>query len=161
MDDGFARHFATSGPHLKPIFTHFAAVAKDLILQKAGVCPVPWETVLVRMIHLLDEHHLAWWLVGSAALAVRGLPVLPHDIDLVVEEPAALHLGDVLRNELIEPIQPITTWSARWYGRAFSNACVEWVGGVAAEHTWSATSRWERVLWRGYWLRIPPLSNAS
>ncbi len=161
VDDGFARHFATSGPHMEPIFSHFAAVAEEWILQKAGVRPVPWETVLERMIHLLNKHQLTWWLVGSAALAVRGLPVVPHDIDLVVEEPAAFQLGELLRNELIEPVQPITTWRARWYGRAFSGACIEWVGGVPAEHAWSATSSWERVIWRGALLRIPPLSNTA
>lgn len=159
VDNGFVRRFTTSGLDVEAIYTHFAMVAEDVILQKAGVRPAPWDTALEWMIHLLEEHGLSWWLVGSAALAVRGLPIVPRDIDLVVEAPAALYLGEVLREKLIEPVQPITTWGAQWYGRAFSGACIEWVGGVAADHPWSATSSWERVVWRGHSLRVPPLAT--
>lgn len=132
-----------------------------MIQQKAGIVTTPWATALERISSLLDEHQIRWWLVGSAALAVRGRPVEPHDIELVVEESAALRLGELLEHELIEPLQPITTWNARWYGRAFSNVCIEWVGGVGDGHIWSASNQWEHIQWRRLLIRVPTLATDS
>ena len=67
----------------------------------------------------MDAHDITWWLVGSTALAVRGLDVSPRDVDLVVDEVGAHWLAELLLDDLIAPVTPIQTWSARWFGRAF------------------------------------------
>jgi hypothetical protein len=71
-----------------------------------------------------------WWLVGSAALAVRGLKIVPHDIDLCTDDASAHTLGILLGDCLIEPVQDVRGWVSNWFGRAFLHARIEWVGGV-------------------------------
>ena len=160
VDGGFARRFSADSPHLERIYASFARSAEDVILQKAGVRSAPWDRVLDNALRLMDAHDITWWLVGSTALAVRGLDISPRDIDLVVDEAGAHRLAALLLDDLIEPVTPIETWSARWFGRAFPGALVEWVGGVDEHHYWGAKANWETITWRGHRLRVPPLTVA-
>jgi hypothetical protein len=159
VDGGFARCFPADSPHLKRIYVNFARSVADVIFQKAGVRSAPWEQALDTLLHLMDVHDITWCLVGSAALAVHGLDVSPRDVDLVVDEVGAQRLAELLLDDLIEPVTPGETWSARWSGRAFPGALVEWVGGVDEHHCWGAIANWETITWRGHRLRVPPLDT--
>jgi hypothetical protein len=159
VEGGFARCFPTDSPHLERIYASFARSVEDVILQKAGVSPAPWERVLDTVLPLMDAHAITWWLVGSAALAVRGLDVSPRDVDFVVDEAGTHRLAELLLDDLIEPVTPIETWRARWFGRAFPGTLVEWIGGVDEHHYWGSAALWETVTWRGHQLRVPPLEE--
>jgi hypothetical protein len=159
VDGGFARRFSADSPHLERIYANFARSAEDVILQKAGVRPAPWDRVLGKVLHLMDAPDITSWLVGSTALAVCGRDVSPRDVDLVVDEVGAHRLAQLLLDDLIEPVTPIESWSARWFGRAFPGALVEWIGGVDEHHYWGSAALWETVTWRGHQLRVPPLEE--
>jgi hypothetical protein len=159
VDGGFARRFPADSPHLERIYANFACSVADVILQKAGVRPAPWDRVLDKVLRLMDAHAITWWLVGSSALAARGLDVSPRDVDLVVDEVGAHRLAELLLDDLIEPLTPVESWSARWFSRAFPGALVEWVGGVDEHHCWGATANWETITWRGHRLRVLPLDT--
>ena len=61
------------------------------------------------------------------------MAVVPRDIDLVVETGEdAEKLGKALSDWLVEPVQRSEGWVARWFGRAFKAARIEWVGEVEA-----------------------------
>src|SRR2546430_12650737 len=47
VEDGFARVFPTDSQHLDHIYHNFARCAEELILQKAGIHPAPWEQALL------------------------------------------------------------------------------------------------------------------
>ncbi|GAA1364297.1 hypothetical protein GCM10009661_13830 [Catellatospora chokoriensis] len=106
-----------------------------------------------------------WWLTGSAALAVRGVPIQPRDLDLVVSDAHALLVGELLLDGLVDPVAP-ANWFCAWWGRAVLGARVEWVGGVGptadepepTDFGLVAASRLEWVEWREWELRVPPLS---
>ena len=53
-----------------------ARSAEDVILQKAGVCPAPWEQALDTVLPLMDAHAITWWLVSDSPLK-RGACPLP------------------------------------------------------------------------------------
>jgi hypothetical protein len=159
VDGGFARRFPADSPHLERIYATFARSAEDVILQKAGVRPAPWDRVLDMVLPLMNAHAITSWLVGSTALAVRGLDVSPRDVDLVVDEVGAHRLAQLLLDDLIEPVTPIESWSARWFCRAFPGALLELVGGVDKHHYWGSAALWETVTWRGHHLRVPPLEE--
>jgi hypothetical protein len=139
----------------------FAASAEQLLRQAARLEPAPWEVALAETSRRLDG--VDWWLTGSAALAVRGLPVTPRDLDLVVSGSGAeAAFADVL----IEPVAPVEGWFCRWFGRAFLGMRVEWVGDVLpsaddpepTDFGLVAAASLERVEWAGLTVRVPPLA---
>jgi hypothetical protein len=138
---GFARRFAAETPGLAQIYAHFAHSIEDVIYQKAGERPVPWDHALEVLLHRSAGQPLGWRLVGSAALAVRGFDVAPRDVDLVVDEADVPPIAASLRDTAIEPLTRVVGWSATWFGRAFVGALVEWVGGVDKDHYWGAALR--------------------
>jgi len=165
VEDGFARVYPVGSAHLDRIYQNFTRYAEEMILQMAGIHSVPWEQALHAFLQRVDQENIAWWLVGSTALAVRGLDIIPHDIDLSVDDEGAHKLGKILLDYLIEPIQDSRGWISNWFGRAFLHARIEWVGGVdpkvdddeITDYGPLAASHMETVFWQGYQIHIPPL----
>lgn len=165
FEEGYGKAFPSNSPHLVRSYENFALFAESMILQTARVQPVPWEQALLALLEKIQGQKIDWWLVGSIALAVRGTGVVPRDIDLSVADKDAHKLGDLLLDNLIEPVQPTPDWFCNWFGRAFLHARIEWVGGVDERADTSevcdfgptAASRKETVSWHGYQLQVPPL----
>jgi hypothetical protein len=163
--DGYwCREFPAGTQHLDRAWTNFQRLILPMLRQAAGLDPVPWAAALDEVCRRLVPAGVDWWLTGSAALAVRGIPVTPGDLDLVVSDADARRVGDLLLDGLVEPVAP-ADWFCRWWGRAMLGARVEWVGGVgpAADEPEptdfgpTAAGRLELVPWRGWPLRVPPL----
>ena len=165
IEEGFAHICPTNSPHLDQIYQNFACYAGEMILQTARVHPAPWEQSLIAFLEIIKGHHIDWWLVGSTALAARGIDVSPRDIDLSVADADAHKLGDLLLDYLIEPMQATEDWFCNWFGRAFLQMRLEWVGGVderadtpeICDFGPTAKSRQETVIWHGHELHVPPL----
>jgi hypothetical protein len=165
MKYGLARRYAPGSPHVERIYENFARHTETIILQAAGVQAVPWDETLLAFLQLLEGHQLDWYLVGSAALAVRGLDVHPGDVDFVMAADDALVVGNLALDYLIQPIENTNGWICKWFARAFMGARVEWLGGVKVDVDTPnvsdfgpiAMSRSETICWRGYSLRVPPL----
>jgi hypothetical protein len=94
---------STSGGGKVGVLSHVGT--EEMLRQKAGGVPVPWERTLLAFLEIVEGQELDWWLCGSAALAVRGLAVSPNDVDLNVAETSALRLGELLADCLVEPVQ--------------------------------------------------------
>lgn len=116
--------------HLERAYENFARHVEELLLQHAGEQTVPWVASLEALLRAIDGQGLDWYLVGSAALAVRGLDVAPGDVDLVVDPAGAYRLADLLLDALMEPVRPTSGWIGECFGHAFLHASVDWVGGV-------------------------------
>lgn len=165
VPEGFAKTYPADTPGLGRIYQNFARCAEPMILQAAGAVPVPWQQALLAFLERVAGEPIDWWLAGSAALAVRGAPVAPHDLDLIVDDAGAQRLGALLQDALVEPVIPVQGWVCSWWGRAFLGARFEWVGGVNAAADQPAPSdfgpaaagRLETVEWRGHRIRVPPL----
>lgn len=163
--DVFSKHFPAETPELDGIFHHFERSADAMVRQAAGQDRVPWESVLEQLFELTRSHNVDWYLVGSAALAVRGLAISPGDVDLVTSEQGAEELERLLRDHRVEPLQRSEGWIWRSFGRAFLGGRLEWVGGVnegadkpeASDYGPVALSRLEVVRWRGVEIKVPPL----
>lgn len=164
-DGHWLKRFPADTPHLDRAWENFARLVVLMLRQSAGLDPVPWDTALDEVCRRLDAAGVDWWLTGSAALAVRGLPLTPGDLDLVVSAADARRVGDLLLDGLVEPVAP-ADWFCDWWGRAMLGARVEWVGGVgpAADQPAptdfgpTAAAHLDLVHWRDHKLRLPPLS---
>jgi hypothetical protein len=113
-----------------------------------------------------DGKPVGWWLTGSAALAVRGAPIEPGDIDLVCGVSDAVALGGVFSDALVEPVAPAASESiSEWWGCAFCGARIEWIGGpkpwvddpLPADFGPAAAARLETVAFEDWMIRVPPL----
>ncbi len=164
--DGYwYRSFPAGTPHLDRAWGNFERLLQPWLRQSAGLDPVPWEQALETVCRRLDGAEVDWWLVGSGALAVRGIGVLPKDLDLVVAGDDARRVGDLLLDGLVEPVAP-AHWFCDWWGRAVLGARVEWVGGVgpaadepqASDFGLVAATNLEVIGWRGWAVRVPPMS---
>jgi len=69
-----------------------------------------------------------WFLGGSAALAIRGASVRPHDLDLIVSDADSVRVGELLADDILEPVARGEWPLSIWWGRAFLHARVEWAG---------------------------------
>jgi len=165
-DGAFVRDFPAEAARLHESYLRFELTLEDVLDQAAGRKLPPWERALDAAAARLGALRARWFLTGSAALAARGIDVVPRDLDLVVADPslAARALADVQ----IEPVtvNPPGTWIARWFGRAFLHMRVEWIAGVdPAIDTYSspnefgpsAAARLETVRWEDHDLLLSPL----
>jgi hypothetical protein len=148
------------------IFRRFEFHLDALLRQTARLEPAPWQRALSETAVRLDDAGVEWWLTGSAALAVRGIPVDPRDLDLVVsDDEGAAATATAFGDALIEPAVPVESWFCRWWGRAWIGARVEWVGGVSdaadeplpTDFGLVAAASLETIRWDGLTISVPPL----
>jgi hypothetical protein len=66
------------------IRTTFLKHGEEMFDQMAYIKQSPWEEGLREFIKRAKNMSIDWWLTGSCALGVRGLPVKPHDIDIML-----------------------------------------------------------------------------
>jgi hypothetical protein len=163
--EGFAFIYPANSPHIDRAYQNFERYAEEMILQTARVHLSPWEQALLSFLEIVKGQNIDWWLVGSTALAVRGIDISPRDIDISVANADSLRLGSLLLDYLVQPVQAAENWFCNWFGRAFLHMRLEWVGGVderadapeISDFGPAAKSRQETVKWHGYDLQIPPL----
>jgi len=138
---------------------------EPVLRQSAGIDPVPWQDALAHVCARFAPAGVDWWLAGSAALAVRGAPVAPGDLDLIVSGGDSCLAGDLLLDGLIEPVNRGEWNISEWWGRAFASARIEWAGGITAaadepeitDFGPVAAAALDSVRWRSWDIRVPPL----
>jgi hypothetical protein len=165
VEEGFAKSYPSNTPNLNRIYRNFEQYAKEMILQTAEVHSVPWDKSLLAFLQIIENEEINWWLAGSSALAIRGIDIIPHDLDLIVDKASAIKLGELLLDYLIEPVLPSHGWIADWFGRAFLYARLEWVGDVndsvdstnVTDFGLVAGSRLEVINWHDKKIQVPPL----
>ena len=161
VGDNFERSFPDA-ERILDIFAKFSLHLEEMVRHQTGESTPHWDVALHEVCERL-EGRVDWWLSGSAALAVRGIDVLPRDLDLVVSDPH--ETGEALADILVEPVREMSGWIARWFGRAFHGALIEWVADVDPEvDSWGpheqgplAEGTLEDVVWEGHPITCTPL----
>jgi hypothetical protein len=164
--DAFVRSFPAAARGLHESYVRFKLTLDDVLAHAAGRRLPPWDDALDAVATRLRAARTDWFLAGSAALAVRGIDIVPRDLDLVVADAAAA--VEAFAELQIEPVSVNRpgSWIAQWFGRAFLHARVEWIAGVDPEiDVYSspnecgprAASRLETARWRDHELVLTPL----
>jgi len=166
VDGEYVRRMPADAAGLRRIYRNFECRIQELLAHTARRRPAPWQPALEELVDRLDAADVGWFLIGSAALAVRGADVAPRDIDFVTVDHARTAVA--LDDALVEP--PLAdagrSWVAAWFGRAYLGARVEWVADVYPdaddragpnEIGPAAAARLERVRWRNRDLLLAPL----
>ncbi len=130
-DGVFAKNFPADTPQLETIFANFERNIEPLLRQTAGLAPVRWQAALIDFLDRIAGQSLDWYLVGSAALAVRGMDVAPRDLDIIlVGEADVLQVRDLMLDVTVEPFARSENWIGQWFGRSFLHARLEFVGEI-------------------------------
>src|SRR5262245_6232877 len=160
-DNVYVRTLSASGDVTR-IHENFRRHIKEMVLQSARLAPVPWEVALEEFLARVSGTGLDWWLYGSVALAVRGIKLVPGDLDFAVDD--AHHAGRIFHDLLAEPVTGPLDWVAKWIGRAFHGALFEWSAQAtpAVESAPNEFGRWaanrlETIAWRGHLIPMPRL----
>jgi hypothetical protein len=137
----------------------------EMVRQKAGREPAHWSRTFRDLLHRADEARVQFAVVGSVALAIRGVDVRPADIDVLTTTKGADALAESYQDALVVPLA--TTAGFGRFGRAFTGGIrVEWLGNPArvqegpwplAAAGWSIASPFEEIWWESRFLRVPPL----
>lgn len=149
-------------PDVDRIFSDFTRHIETMILQSARVCDIEWELALETFIDRVSGTGVGWWLYGSGALAMRGLDIVPGDLDFAVED--GWVVGEALADVLVEPVTGMEGWVADSGGRAFHGALIEWLSGPHPtgmgpphEQEQAAAAYLDRVQWQGRDVLVPRL----
>ena len=163
--DGWRKVFDPRAHQMDRAFGNLQRLLEPALRQMSHLDAVPWQDALAEVCRRFRPAGVDWWLTGSAALAVRGAPIIPHDLDLIVAGADSCRAGDLLLDGLIEPVARGEWHLSEWWGRAFVGARIEWAGGVTAaadepevtDFGFTAAAALETVPWRGWEIRVPPL----
>ena len=160
------RAYPGDTPHLERAWEHFSACTERVLRQAARLEPVPWRDALRELCQRTIGQPVSWWLAGSTALAVRGAPIEPGDLDIICDAGDAITLGELFSDSLIEPVtKGSADWLGEWLGRAFWEARIEWVGGVnphvddpePCDFGPEAARRLDPVRFEDWQILVPPL----
>jgi hypothetical protein len=144
---GGRRVFPCDAPYAAQAAARFEECAEAILAQLGDREPVPWGDALQLVVDRVGT--TGWMLVGSAARALRGERVSPHDLDLVSDAAGAERIAAALSDLLVEPLLLDGGWiGARWW-RAFGGARIEGVGEFAGE-----IEDLGSVDWRGREIRV-------
>ena len=146
----FVRRFPGDAKFAAQAAERFELCAEAMVRQLADIDPVPWEDALEVLVERAGTD--GWTLVGSAVRALRGEPVMPHDLDLVSDVDGAERIAAVLADLLVEPLVEGGWIGARWW-RAFGPARIEGVGDYGG-----AIVDLDTAAWRGHELHVGTLA---
>lgn len=137
----------------------------EMVRQRIGKTPADWPATFRDLLSRAEQARVQLAVVGSVALAVRGVDVHPGDIDVMTTMEGADALGESYQDTLVVPVAT-TPGFGRW-GRAFTGGIrVEWLGKPArvqegpwplAAAEWSVASPFDEIRWENRSLRVPPL----
>lgn len=163
---GWFRRYPADARHLARIMPYFEANAERMFAQLGYFEPVPWPDALQAFVDRVAGTDIDWWLTGSCAACVRGIPLEPHDVDIMIDSRCVEAVADQFADVLIEPIVDTGGWLTKDFGVLFWHARIDIAGDPAAvlddpepaDCGPYARAHLEEVNWRGRVLRVPPLA---
>jgi hypothetical protein len=137
----------------------------EMAIQQPATTPAGWSAQFRDLLSRAEQARVPLAVVGSVALAIRGVGVCPGDIDVITTLEGADALAESYQDTLVVPL--FTRPGLGRFGRAFTGGIrVEWLGNPARPHegpwllaaaAWSIASPFEEVCWEDRLLRVPPL----
>jgi hypothetical protein len=160
----FTWEYPASAPGWEDAARAWERDGAEMLDQAHGVRPVDWEAGLAWIAPVLDGMGAGWFVIGSAAMAVRGLDVAPGGVDIAMDEASADRLMSRVPGGVLRPIVDPGDWPvATRYGTLFHGCAISVIAGMKEQPgrptLWDAAARasLETVTWRDRPVRVPPL----
>ncbi|WP_199221468.1 hypothetical protein [Desulfonatronum sp. SC1] len=161
----YTKRFPKNTKYLDKIMKYYYDHAQDMFDQLGYFKPIPWDIALFDFAKELENKDINWWLTGSCAVCVRGIPLNPHDVDIMIDSSDVYKISDMFSDYLIEPIVDTNGWLTKDFGVIFRHARID----IASDPQDildnpepidcgpSALANLEEVNWKGLIIKVPPL----
>jgi hypothetical protein len=159
------RRYPPGTRHFDRVVANLGQRLEEMVRQRMTGAKPDWASALGDLLDRAGQERIPVAVVGSGALAARGIGVRPGDIDVITTVEGADALADSYQDVLVIPVADEPGFGI--WGRAFTRGIrVEWVGNPArvqdgpwplAAVKWSIASPFEEIHWEGRVLRVPPL----
>jgi hypothetical protein len=159
------RRYPPGTRHVDRVVANLGQGLGEMVRQRMTGTAPGWAGALGDLLDRAGQARVPVAVVGSLALAVRGVDVRPGDIDVITTVEGADALGDSYRDVLVIPVADEPGFGI--WGRAFTGGiCVEWLGNPVRvqegpwpldAQQWTVASPFEEVSWEGRVLRVPPV----
>lgn len=104
---------------------NFNRHGETAVKQQLRVIPAPWGKALDSFTAEMSKIGVAWYLHGSAALALHGIDVTPKDVNVIIPNASDYDkVGTHFRKLAIEPFQRCENWIMSGLGTIFLDAAV-------------------------------------
>jgi len=153
------------------MFPHdFAAIERNYNRHKEKALTVGFSKddlvqALTWVADTMSSSQIRWWLTGSAALFVRGVDVMPHDLDVMTYKTEIGKIALTFGPWTIEPFEHATDWVVKGFGVADHSFRLDFAfepepdvdkDGILDFGPY-AEAHLETVIWKGRPIRVPPL----
>jgi hypothetical protein len=136
-----------------------------MFLQMGYFKKVEWEKALLSFINKVKDYDIDWWLTGSCALCIRGISVMPHDVDIMLNSKDIDKIKSIFSDFIVEPIVSSKGWVVDYFGVLFLNARIdlafdppEFVDKPEpSDFGQYAMNNIELIEWNGHNIKVPPL----
>jgi len=164
-EHGWFKRFPASLRYTAKIIKCFERYAPQMFDQLLYREIVPWEDALQAFCERVFGSGLDWWLTGSAAACIRGIDLMPHDVDIIINSKHCIMIDDLFADEWIEPLRDTSGWVTKDFGVIFLKARIDIASDPLPQIDLPtpsdcgplAQSQLEAVNWRGFEIRVPPL----
>jgi len=165
VGESYVKNFPKDTKDIEVISANFIKYADEMFNQMAYFKPVPWEEALMAFIEKIEDKDIDWWLTGSCALCLRGIPVMPHDVDIMMDSKDIEKVREIFISSIVEPICDTGGWVTNHFGVAFLHARIDlafnpqaWVDDPEpVDFGPFAMKNLEEIEWRGRYIKVPPL----
>ncbi len=164
-NDSYIKRFPGDLPHLPAIQANYARHVEEMLSQLARFSPTGWQDALLAFARRMEGGGIFWWLTGSCAACVHGVPLEPHDVDIMIRSTDVNAVADLFSDCIIEPIIDTGGWVTRHFGVVFLHARIDIAADPQpcldepepADCGPYALARLQTVMWKGHAIRVPPL----
>jgi len=151
--------------NLETIKQNYLKYKPELISQAGNLKPVKWEEGLAAFIDIVSGEDIDWWLAGSCSLALRGIDVVPHDIDIMLSSRDLEKIKNHFLDYTLWPILPTGGWIVEYFGMVFLGCQVDFAFDPLPELDQPepvdcgpyAGSHLEEIVWKGQQIKVPPV----
>lgn len=153
-------------PHnISEIESRFSKHLVEMLEITNGNKSMNWELSLKRIIEILYEKNIKWWLAGSAACAIRGINIKPQDIDIMTYKSEITKIKNAFKNYIIEPFHHINDWIMSGFGVVFVEGRVDIAfdpvessdDNGRLDFGYYASNNLETIQWKGKQVKVPPV----
>ena len=121
----YFKKFPKDSKDLLIIQHNFSIYANEMFRQAGDFLPIPWDKALTKFIERVNGSKITWWLVGSCAACIRGIPLKPHDIDIMIDSKNVADIHQLFLDCIVEPILDTRGWVTKDFGVIFLHARID------------------------------------